>query len=66
MPISELQLGLMGAGAAAVVVVFAYGKWQERRHRRQAEEVFGTEHRDVLLEPEEAEASPGEERVEPA
>jgi FtsZ-interacting cell division protein ZipA len=65
MPISELQLGLMGVGAAAVLGVFAYSKWQERRHRRQAEQVFGAEHRDVLLEPEGA-SSPATERVEPA
>lgn len=65
MPISELQAGLIGAGAAAVLGVFAYSKWQERRHRKQAERVFGAEHRDVLLEPEEGAPAEGE-RVEPA
>jgi ZipA-like protein with FtsZ-binding domain len=64
MAISELQLGLIGAGAFAVMGVFAYSKWQERRHRRQAEQVFGTEHRDVLLEPETGNRP--EDRVEPA
>lgn len=64
MAISELQMGLIGAGTVAVVGVFAYSKWQERRHRRQAEQVFGAEHRDVLLEPEAG--SRPEERVEPA
>jgi FtsZ-interacting cell division protein ZipA len=65
MPISELQAGLIGAGVVAVVGVFAYGKWQERRHRRQAERVFGAEHPDVLLEPQAA-STPTEGRVEPA
>lgn len=64
MALSELQLGLIGAGAFAVVGLFAYSKWQERRHRRQAEKVFGAEHRDVLLE---SESSGGtSERLEPA
>lgn len=64
MALSELQLGLIGAGAFAVVGVFAYSKWQERRHRRQAEKVFGPEQRDVLLEPEPAGGSG--ERLDPA
>ena len=65
MPISDLQLGLIGVGAAAVLLVFAYSKWQERRHRKQAEQVFGAEHRDVLLEPDGV-GAPADERVEPA
>lgn len=64
MAISELQLGLIGAGTFAVVGIFAYGKWQERRHRRQAEQVFGGEQRDVLLEADVGRA--GGSRVEPA
>ncbi|MBL8446194.1 MAG: ZipA, partial [Zoogloeaceae bacterium] len=69
MPISELQMGLIGVGAAAVVGVFAYSKWQERRHRKQAERVFSSDHRDVLLEtPEVARdehRDAGGERIEP-
>lgn len=65
MAISELQLGLIGAGAFAVVSIFAYSKWQERRHRRQAEQVFGTPQRDVLLETE-PRGGMAEERLEPA
>ncbi len=34
---SELQIALIGAGIAAVVLVVGYNKWQERRHRREAE-----------------------------
>jgi FtsZ-interacting cell division protein ZipA len=62
--LSDLQLSLIGIGAAAVAGVFAYNKWQERQHRKLAERVFRSEHADVLLgtKPGEAEA---EERVEP-
>ena len=51
MAISELQMGLIAVGVAAVVGVVAYNKWQESRHRRQAEEAFGEARHDVLLEP---------------
>jgi len=46
---TELQLGLIGLGGAAVVGVFAYNKWQEYRHRKLAEAVFRPKHEDVLL-----------------
>ena len=46
---TELQLGLIGLGASAVVGVFAYNKWQEYRHRKLAEAVFKPQHDDVLL-----------------
>lgn len=46
---TELQLGLIGLGATAVVGVFAYNKWQEYRHRKLAEAVFKPQHDDVLL-----------------
>jgi len=46
---TELQLGLIGLGTAAVVGVFAYNRWQERRHRKLAEKVLGRNHEDVLL-----------------
>ncbi|HAF56447.1 MAG TPA: ZipA [Thauera sp.] len=48
---SELQIALVGAGIAAVVLIVGYNKWQERKHRRDAERAFRSEHRDVLLEP---------------
>ncbi len=51
MAISELQMGLIAAGVAAVVGVVAYNKWQESRHRKRAEQAFGAGQRDVLLEP---------------
>ena len=47
---TELQMGLLGLGATAVVGVFAYNKWQEYRHRKLAEKVLDVRHADVLLE----------------
>lgn len=46
---TELQIGLIALGAAAIVGVFGYNKWQEGRHRKLAEAVFQPEHDDVLL-----------------
>lgn len=61
---SELQLSLIAIGAAAVAVVFAYNKWQERKHRKLAERVFRSGHADVLLGGEARAAGP-DERIEP-
>ena len=36
MSISELQMGLVGAGGVVVVGIFAFNKWQERKHRKAA------------------------------
>lgn len=46
---TELQMGLIGLGALAVVGVLAYNKWQESRHRKIAERMTGGRHADVLL-----------------
>ena len=46
---SDLQLSLIGLGVALVGGVFAYNKWQERKHRKLAERVFRADHPDVLL-----------------
>jgi hypothetical protein len=46
---TELQLGLIGLGATAVVGVFGYNKWQEYRQRKLAEGVLKPHHADVLL-----------------
>ena len=46
---TELQMGLIGLGATAVVGVFVYNKWQEHRHRKLAEAVLKPQHDDVLL-----------------
>ncbi len=47
---SELQIGLIGLGAAAIVGVMAYNTWQEYRQKKLAEKVLGGTHEDVLLE----------------
>lgn len=47
---TDLQMGLLGLGAAAVVAVLAYNKWQEYRHRKVAEQVMKSDHQDILLE----------------
>ena len=70
---SDLQLSLIVLGVALVGGVFAYNKWQERKHRKLAERVFRADHPDVLLGRQQAdspEAAWGEttaaERIEPA
>ena len=62
---SELQIGLAALGVAAVASIVGYNKWQERKHRREAELAFKSEHRDVLLEPNEGGAAT-DERLEPS
>ena len=47
---TELQMGLIGLGAFAVVGVVVYNKWQEVRQRKQAEQVLKANHPDVLLD----------------
>lgn len=68
---SDLQLSLIGLGIALVGGVFAYNKWQERKHRKLAERVFRGDHPDVLLGRKQAEPQAeggdagGGERIEP-
>jgi hypothetical protein len=47
---TDLQIGLLVIGAAAVAAVLIYNRVQERGTRRQAEEAFGSRHADVLLD----------------
>ncbi|MBL0354974.1 MAG: cell division protein ZipA C-terminal FtsZ-binding domain-containing protein [Candidatus Dechloromonas phosphoritropha] len=46
---TELQMGLIGLGAAAVVGVLGYNKWQEYRQRKLADALLKPRHHDVLL-----------------
>ncbi|MBK7422706.1 MAG: cell division protein ZipA C-terminal FtsZ-binding domain-containing protein [Propionivibrio sp.] len=63
---SELQLGLIGLGGAAIVGVVAYNKWQEYRHRKLAEQLLQARHTDVLLDqPVAGETGAGHARVTP-
>jgi len=63
---TELQLGLIGLGATAVVGVFGYNKWQEYRQRKVAEAVLKPHHADILLDAGPAASTPlAAERSEP-
>jgi hypothetical protein len=69
--VTDLQLGLLVLGAAAVVGVLLYNRLQERKVRREAERAFGSRHADVLLGDGEdadapaAPAAPREHAAEP-
>lgn len=47
---NELQLALIAAGGLVVAAVWAYNLWQERRHKKVAEEIFKGDRPDVLLQ----------------
>jgi len=47
---SEFQLGLLFIGVLAIVGVIVYNRVQERLAGRQAEQAFGSQHDDVLLD----------------
>ena len=61
MAISELQIALVGAGVSAVVVVWAYNTWQERKHRKAAESIFRGGQDDALLDGAAAGAHEGDD-----
>ncbi|WP_242596825.1 cell division protein ZipA C-terminal FtsZ-binding domain-containing protein [Rhodocyclus gracilis] len=47
---NELQIGMIGLGAAVVGGVLTFNKWQERKQRQLAERVLDNAHTDVLLD----------------
>ena len=47
---TDLQLGLLVIGVAAVVAVLLYNRRQERAVRREAERAFGSRHADILAD----------------
>ncbi|MEY3202100.1 MAG: hypothetical protein RIR70_1650 [Pseudomonadota bacterium] len=70
----KLQFSLITLGLLGLIGLYGYSKWQESRARRHAENVFGAEHRDVLLDDSNANKSSevepviarvGQERIEP-
>ncbi len=65
---TELQMGLIGLGAVAVIGVLGLNKWQEYRQRKLAEAVFKPSSNDALLDGGHAGANPVAEspRSEPA
>lgn len=62
MAISELQIALIGAGAVAVGMVWGYNAWQDRKHRKAAEQIFKGGQDDALLDGQPA----GKAAVSPA
>ena len=48
---SDLHWSLIGLGAMVVAGVLLYNWWQEREHRRRAEQAFEAPPRDILLDP---------------
>lgn len=70
---TELQMGLIALGGAAILGIFTYNKWQERQHRQMADRVLMQPGEDVLLNPEsggntamERDEEERQERREPA
>lgn len=49
MGMTDLQLGLLVIGIAAVIGIVAFNRMQERKARREAERAFGSRHADALL-----------------
>lgn len=62
---TELQYGLFGLGATAIVGVLAYNKWQEYKHRKVAEQVLKARHADVLLDSSDVASVAGDADDEP-
>ena len=46
---SDLQLALIGFGAVLVIAVWGFNAWQERKHRRRAEQILPAAAPDVLM-----------------
>ena len=46
---SELQISLLAIGLLIVAGVYGFNRFQERKHRRRAEQAFPSGHEDVLL-----------------
>jgi len=47
---SELQIALLAIGLGAIVAVYAYGWWQQRRYRRKFGSAFKASHADALYQ----------------
>lgn len=60
---SELQASLLAIGSGVVVVVYAFGWWQQRKYRRKFGAAFKTGHADALYQ--ESAAKPVEHVLEP-
>jgi len=65
MAISELQIALIGAGAAGVALVWGYNVWQDRQHRKTADRIFKGGEGDALLAGAAAPVADDRQRLEP-
>ena len=45
---SEFQLSLLAAGGVTIAAVWAYNRWQERKHRQAAEKLISGQRGDIL------------------
>ncbi len=63
---SELQFGLIGLGAVAIVGVVVYNTWQEYRQRKIAEQILSVAHADVLFDAEQVESDRFASELPPA
>lgn len=66
MALSDLQIVLIGAGATAVVAVWAYNLWQERKLHRLTEMLFTHPQDDTLINEPAAERSADDEATRDA
>ncbi len=57
---TDLQMGLIGLGGAAVIGVLAYNKWQEHKHRKLAEALLSARQADILLDEPAPDKAPAE------
>jgi FtsZ-interacting cell division protein ZipA len=62
---NELQISLLVIGGAIVAGIYGFNRWQERKLKRRAEELFKSDHDDVLLDEPPAEAAEPPGRIEP-
>ena len=63
LPMSDLQISLLGIGAVVIVGVLLYNHYQQRKLRKRLGDAFGDPHQDVLLG--EGAESPSAARIEP-
>ncbi|MBB5393080.1 MULTISPECIES: cell division protein ZipA C-terminal FtsZ-binding domain-containing protein [unclassified Herbaspirillum] len=54
----DLQTSLIVIGGVFVVGVISYNKWQEHKARKTVERAFSSSHDDVLMSPQDQDASP--------
>ena len=53
---SELQISLIGIGAAVILAVYVYSVWQQRKYRRKFGAAFKPHHEDALYRTDSAES----------